>query len=130
MTLAICDRCRLTFKRKKLVKDGNTPGLRVCRECRDNINPYRLPPRKPDPIALPWTRPLTSIVPPIYVNEGTPVLSPYQNKFTPLSPNQDTQEYVLAKGNIAPPSNDPPLPNEVQLPPLDGEEYLPPRLKR
>lgn len=44
---------------RDLVPDGNAPGLRVCRDngCRDDKDPYRLPPKAPDPIAVRFARP-------------------------------------------------------------------------
>jgi hypothetical protein len=41
----------------ELFSDPNSPGLRVCREDLDNLDPYRLPPRQPDNITLPFVRP-------------------------------------------------------------------------
>lgn len=40
-----------------LYSDPNSPGLRVCKEDLDNLDPYRLPPRQPDQIVLPFVRP-------------------------------------------------------------------------
>lgn len=57
LTQAICDRCRMRFNYQELRPDGNSPGLRVCEECRDNFDPYRLPPKSPDPIAVRFARP-------------------------------------------------------------------------
>jgi len=41
----------------QLMSDPNSPGLRVCREDLDQLDPYRLPPRQPDTITLPFVRP-------------------------------------------------------------------------
>jgi len=57
LTIAICDRCKLKKPYRELRADGNAPGLRVCQECRDDFDPYRLPPKAPDPIAVRFTRP-------------------------------------------------------------------------
>jgi hypothetical protein len=65
LSIAICDRCRKKRPYRALVPDGNSPGLRVCRdkeECYDNLDPYRLPPRGPDPIALRFARPDAPLV--------------------------------------------------------------------
>jgi hypothetical protein len=40
-----------------LSPDPNYPGLMVCREDRDQYDPYRLAPRGPDQIILPFVRP-------------------------------------------------------------------------
>lgn len=69
---AICDRCRLQYPYQSLMADGNSPALRVCRECRDDLDPYRLPAPPPDPIALRFPRPdvdLGEPVPPYILTE-------------------------------------------------------------
>lgn len=40
-----------------LIQDGNLPGLRVCRDDWDELDPYRLPARQPDNLVLPFVRP-------------------------------------------------------------------------
>jgi hypothetical protein len=40
-----------------LYADPNSPGLRVCREDLDDLDPYRLPARQTEMITLPFTRP-------------------------------------------------------------------------
>jgi hypothetical protein len=40
-----------------LTSDPNFPGLKVCSECKDEYDPYRLTPRKPEDIALPFIYP-------------------------------------------------------------------------
>jgi hypothetical protein len=57
-----------------LMKDGNSPGLRVCQECWDMRDPYRLPPLQPDAFALQYPRPLQSIVPNQYNVVRPPIL--------------------------------------------------------
>lgn len=54
---AICDRCRFRYDYRMLMADGNSPGLRVCLECRDNFDPWRLPPHQQESIALRFPRP-------------------------------------------------------------------------
>jgi hypothetical protein len=46
----------------QLFSDPNSPGLRVCREDLDQLDPYRLPPRQPDNITLPFVRPDAPLV--------------------------------------------------------------------
>lgn len=41
----------------QLSPDPNTPGLMVCEEDLDLFDPYRLPPRVPEDITLPFVRP-------------------------------------------------------------------------
>jgi hypothetical protein len=45
----------------ELRADGNSPGLRVCNDCWDPLNPWRLPAIQPDAIALRFPRPDTFI---------------------------------------------------------------------
>jgi hypothetical protein len=59
--VGICDRCHRRFPLHELIEDGNLPGLRVCREDWDELDPYRLPPRQPDNLVLPFVRPDVSI---------------------------------------------------------------------
>lgn len=55
--VGICDRCNRRFPLHELIEDGNLPGLRVCREDWDQLDPYRLPARQPDNLVLPFVRP-------------------------------------------------------------------------
>lgn len=59
--VAICARCSLKFPIGELESDPNYPGLRVCAEDRDRLDPYRLPPRLPEDIVLEYPRPDTPI---------------------------------------------------------------------
>jgi hypothetical protein len=56
-SIAICDRCSFKFPYQDLRADGNSPGLRVCEDCRDPKNPWRDPPIQPDAITLKFPRP-------------------------------------------------------------------------
>ena len=56
-SVAICDRCRLKVAYNVLVADKNAPGLRVCPQCCDNLDPWRLPMRASENIALRFPRP-------------------------------------------------------------------------
>jgi hypothetical protein len=55
--IAVCARCSRKMSLDELFSDPNSPGLRVCREDLDQLDPYRLPPRQPDNITLPFVRP-------------------------------------------------------------------------
>ena len=59
--IAICARCSRKFKLAELQSDPNYPGLMVCAEDVDDYDPYRLAPRAPDKITLPFNRPDTPI---------------------------------------------------------------------
>jgi hypothetical protein len=57
LTVGICDRCQLKFSLCDLTADRNAPGLRVCDQCNDAFDPYRLPARKTEDITVPNPRP-------------------------------------------------------------------------
>ena len=59
--IGICGRCSRKMFLSELTPDPNYPGLMVCEADRDQYDPYRLAPRRPDQIVLPFTRPDTSI---------------------------------------------------------------------
>ena len=59
--IGICARCRRKFPLAELAPDPNYPGLMVCAADRDEYDPYRLAPRTPDQIVLPFTRPDVSV---------------------------------------------------------------------
>ena len=55
--VGICDRCKEKMSILSLRPDRDNPGLRVCDECNDQLDPYKLPARITEDIALPFTRP-------------------------------------------------------------------------
>jgi len=61
--IGICDRCQTKRPLGEFTSDPNAPGLKVCRNpsdgCLDQLDPYRLPARMPDPVTLPFYRPDT-----------------------------------------------------------------------
>jgi hypothetical protein len=59
--IALCARCSRKFPLGELSPDPNYPALMVCREDIDQYDPYRLAPRAPDQIVLPFVRPDTSV---------------------------------------------------------------------
>lgn len=59
--IGICARCSRKFKLAELHPDPNYPNLMVCKEDTDEYDPYRLAPRPPDQIVLPFNRPDTPI---------------------------------------------------------------------
>ena len=61
LSLGICDRCQRKFAWDDLIPDGNSPGLRVCKDDWDELDPYRLPARQTENISLPWARPDVNI---------------------------------------------------------------------
>jgi hypothetical protein len=59
--IGICARCSRKFPLAELFPDPNFPGLMVCKDDLDEYDPYRLAPRTPDQIVLPFTRPDVSL---------------------------------------------------------------------
>lgn len=55
--IGICARCQRKFSLDDLMSDPNAPGLKVCKDDMDLLDPYRMPPRTPDRIALRFARP-------------------------------------------------------------------------
>jgi hypothetical protein len=55
--IALCGRCSRKFPLGDLENDPNSPGLMVCKDDLDDYDPYRLAPRAPDQITLPFVRP-------------------------------------------------------------------------
>ena len=55
--IAVCDRCNSKNLYADLRADGNSPGLRVCDNCYDTKDPWRLSPRKTEDITLRFARP-------------------------------------------------------------------------
>jgi len=61
LSVAICDRCSRKFAYTDLMPDPNFPGMRVCKDDLDNFDPWRLPARQTENIALRFPRPDVSI---------------------------------------------------------------------
>ena len=55
--IGICARCSRKFPIAELHSDPNYPNLMVCKVDSDQYDPYRLAPRAPDQIVLPFVRP-------------------------------------------------------------------------
>lgn len=60
--IGVCSRCNRKFPLGKLLEDPNSPGLRVCKEDQDVLDPYRIATAPNDPIQLPFVRPDVSLV--------------------------------------------------------------------
>ena len=61
LAIGICGRCSRKFPLDELLPDPNYPGLRVCRDDIDQFDPYRLPARQTENIALRHPRPDTPL---------------------------------------------------------------------
>lgn len=88
IAIAVCDRCKMKRPHAVMRSDPNFPGLQVCDQgCADQFDPYRLPARKTERIALRFPRPDVSVaVNPnnlITTGYGGYVLSPQQNNDNP-----------------------------------------------
>jgi hypothetical protein len=59
--IGICARCSRKMFLQELLPDPNYPALMVCKDDRDDYDPYKLAPRQPDKITLPFYRPDTSL---------------------------------------------------------------------
>lgn len=59
--IGICDRCRRKFPIDELKPDRDNPGLLVCKADNDELDRYKLPPRKPETVTLRQIRPDTDI---------------------------------------------------------------------
>ena len=55
--IGICARCGCKMFLEDLHSDPNTPGLKVCLKDLDDYDPYRLPARRTEDIALRFNRP-------------------------------------------------------------------------
>lgn len=55
--IALCARCSLVFSLEDLYSDPNAPGLMVCKDDLDELDPYRLPARQTEKINLDFVRP-------------------------------------------------------------------------
>lgn len=82
LSVAICDRCNRKFAYTELMPDPNFPGMRVCAADKDNFDPWRLPARQTENIALRFPRPDQTVA--TGPNGGQQIV-------TQGNPNQQTQ---------------------------------------
>jgi hypothetical protein len=62
IAIFICDRCKMKRAIIEAQPDPNFPGLKVCQQgCADQKDPYRLPARQTERIALQFPRPDVSV---------------------------------------------------------------------
>lgn len=59
--VAICGRCSAKLPLAQLYSDPNAPGLMVCIDDLDVLDPWRLPARETELINLPFVRPDTDV---------------------------------------------------------------------
>ncbi len=63
LAIGICARCSRKFPRDELHADPNFPGLFVCDDDMDHLDPYRLPAREADVLTVDQPRPDVALVP-------------------------------------------------------------------
>ena len=61
LSIGVCDRCNRKFAYTDLMPDPNFPGMRVCKDDLDQYDPWRLPARQTENIALRHPRPDVSL---------------------------------------------------------------------
>lgn len=59
--IGLCGRCSAKLPLAELTSDPNSPGLMVCKDDLDVLDPWRLPARESEDITLPFVRPDTKI---------------------------------------------------------------------
>jgi hypothetical protein len=74
LSVAVCDRCNRKFGYTELMPDPNFPGMRVCKDDLDKFDPWRLPARQTENIALRFPRPDVSVAlaPNLINTQGAP----------------------------------------------------------
>lgn len=88
LAIGVCDRCKMKRVFTSLMPDTNFPGLRVCDEnCKDNLDPYRLPARKTERINLRFPRPDVSVA----TNDNNLMTTQNGNGNFIISTEQNTQ---------------------------------------
>jgi hypothetical protein len=60
--VAVCDRCKKKMYLGELSPDGDAPGLRVCRDCNDESDPYTAPPIHTERVDVRYPRPDEELV--------------------------------------------------------------------
>jgi len=86
LAISICQRCGFKHPYKEMREDGNIPGLYVCAECYDHIDPYKLPPALPDAFVLHHARPdlkISDVPTSITLFDGEILLTDTQDTFVP-----------------------------------------------
>lgn len=66
----ICARCSIRGAFNEMVEDGDKPGLWVHRDCSDQLDPWKLPPRQSEDVTVPHPRRDS------FVGSATPPLVP------------------------------------------------------
>jgi hypothetical protein len=104
--LGICDRCSRKFSLEDLYPDPNIPGLRVCKDDMDQLDPWRLP-FQAESIALAFHRPdlpLDPNGPATYTVPFVPAPDPdYPDAPPPVTPPPDPGSYAPGTADFSTP---------------------------
>jgi len=76
LAIALCARCSRKMSIMALASDPNSPGLRVCKCCKDEVDPWSLPPPSTEALPLQYPRPDVSLLghePPYLATNEEPV---------------------------------------------------------
>jgi hypothetical protein len=98
IAIFICDRCKMKRAIVEAQPDPNFPGLKVCQQgCADQKDPYRLPARQTERIALQFPRPDVNVA----VNDDGLVITPTG---TEIPGSDQTQIYISTQNGTTVPS--------------------------
>lgn len=64
LAIGVCDRCNVKMSLDELHPDTDSRGLRVCKDCDDEFDPYKLPARRTENITVRHPRPDEPLVVP------------------------------------------------------------------
>lgn len=93
IAIFICDRCKMKRAIIEAMPDPNFPGLKVCSQgCADQKDPYRLPARQTERIALQYPRPDLDVS----ANDDGLVLTPTGTNIPGGNPSEI---YISTEGN-------------------------------
>jgi len=98
IAIFICDRCKMKRAIIEAQPDPNFPGLKVCQQgCADQKDPYRLPARQTERIALQFPRPDVNVA----ANDDGLVITPTG---TEIPSSDQTQIYISTENGTTVPS--------------------------
>ncbi len=66
ISIRVCARCGIKFEYPELHEDPNYPGIFVCRDDLDVLDPWRLPARATEDVTIPQPRPDRTLAPGAY----------------------------------------------------------------
>ena len=92
IAIFICDRCKMKRAIIEAQPDPNFPGLKVCQQgCADQKDPYRLPARQTERIALQFPRPDVNVA----ANDDGLVITPTGTEI----PGSDQMQIYISTQN-------------------------------